>query len=544
MIPLNPSPKRVPSVVTAPSSSPVKSISPISASPPVQSVSIAPAASAPPPSIYTSSGGASPLTENRAPTPSDNSPVAALHQKRSSSNISGVAAIFLVVGALVLLLFAPLGLFLLYKQKKRFIQVQSPNAVVIPPHVSDPDTLKLMVSARTESADNNTHEPSVRTNSGSNDAQVIEAGNLLISVQVLRNVTDNFSEANVLGRGGFGVVYKGKLDDGTKIAVKRMEVAIPSSKGQREFQAEIGVLTKVRHRHLVELLGYCIDENERLLVYEYMPQGALSKHLFDWAKQSNPKPLDWKKRLVIALDVARGMEYLHGLAQESFIHRDLKPSNILLDENFRAKVSDFGLVKLAPHGESIETRLAGTFGYLAPEYAVTGRVTTKSDVFSFGVVLMELITGRKALDENRPEESQHLVTWFLREGENKQWWKEAMDPALQPEEDEENLQSVCKVGDLARHCTATDPNKRPDMGHAVSILAPLVMQWKPSVTDQDGQHFFGIDLDLSLPETLKLWQASDSNPSSSSANGNDDTFGSLPSRPVGFADSFTSSDGR
>lgn len=201
------------------------------------------------------------------------------------------------------------------------------------------------------------------------DFHVFDGGNVTISIQVLRQVTNNFSEDNILGRGGFGVVYKGELHDGTKIAVKRMEAGVMGTKGMNEFQAEIAVLTKVRHRHLVALLGYCINGNERLLVYEYMPQGNLTQHLFDW-REMGLSPLTWKQRVTIALDVARGVEYLHSLAQQSFIHRDLKPSNILLGDDMRAKVADFGLVKNAPDGKySVETRLAGTFGYLAPEYA-------------------------------------------------------------------------------------------------------------------------------------------------------------------------------
>ncbi|KAG5024583.1 hypothetical protein JHK82_020483 [Glycine max] len=198
----------------------------------------------------------------------------------------------------------------------------------------------------------------------------VEDHNMLISVQVLRNVTNNFSEKNILGKGGFGTVYKGELHDGTKIAVKRMQSAgLVDEKGLSEFTAEIAVLTKVRHINLVSLLGFCLDGSERLLVYEHMPQGALSKHLINW-KSEGLKPLEWKTRLGIALDVARGVEYLHGLAQQIFIHRDLKPSNILLGDDMRAKVSDFGLVRLAPEGKtSFQTKLAGTFGYMAPEYA-------------------------------------------------------------------------------------------------------------------------------------------------------------------------------
>ncbi|MCL7049931.1 hypothetical protein MKW94_000181 [Papaver nudicaule] len=206
--------------------------------------------------------------------------------------------------------------------------------------------------------------------SGDNsEAQYFEGGNVAISIDILREVTDNFSEKNILGRGGFGIVYKGELHDGTQIAVKRMESNLMGTKGLNEFQAEIAVLTKVRHRHLVALLGFCVNGHERLLVYEYMPQGTLSHHLFEW-NQSGGNPLTWKQRVSIALDVARGVEYLHSLAQQSFIHRDLKPTNILLGDDMRAKVADFGLVKNAPDGKySLETRLAGTFGYLAPEYA-------------------------------------------------------------------------------------------------------------------------------------------------------------------------------
>lgn len=202
---------------------------------------------------------------------------------------------------------------------------------------------------------------------GSSEIPLYDGGHVLIPIEILRESTDNFSDTNILGRGGFGIVYRGQLYDGTRIAVKRMEASLLTSKGTLEFKAEIEVLTKVRHRHLVALHGYCVNGNERLLVFEYMPQGTLGQHLFH---QDGFPPLTWKQRVTIALDVARGVEYLHSLAQQSFIHRDLKPSNILLDDGMRAKVSDFGLVKNAPDGEtSLETKLAGTFGYLAPEYA-------------------------------------------------------------------------------------------------------------------------------------------------------------------------------
>lgn len=234
---------------------------------------------------------------------------------------------------------------------------------------------KWVSSTKTKTYTDQTKEtvpksPTANTSAGEEgDYHLSEGGNVTIPVKVLQEATDNFNEDNIIGRGGFGVVYRGELHDGTKIAVKRMESSLISDKGLHEFRAEIEVLTKVRHRSLVALHGFCENGSERLLVYEYMPQGCLGQHIFHWQKKGIA-PLTWSQRVTIALDVARGVEYLHNLAQQSFIHRDLKPSNILLGDDFRAKVSDFGLVRSAPDGNySVETRLAGTFGYLAPEYA-------------------------------------------------------------------------------------------------------------------------------------------------------------------------------
>ncbi|XP_004298216.1 PREDICTED: probable receptor protein kinase TMK1 [Fragaria vesca subsp. vesca] len=373
----------------------------------------------------------------------------------------------------------------------------------------------------------------------SGDLHVFEGGNVAISIQVLRQVTNNFSEDNILGRGGFGVVYKGELHDGTKIAVKRMESVAVGTKGLNEFQAEIAVLTKVRHRHLVALLGYCINGNERLLVYEYMPQGTLTQHLFD-LRETGVTPLTWKQRVTIALDVARGVEYLHSLAQQSFIHRDLKPSNILLGDDMRAKVADFGLVKNAPDGKySVETRLAGTFGYLAPEYAATGRVTTKVDVYAFGVVLMELMTGRKALDDTMPDERSHLVSWFRRVLVNKENIPKSIDQTLDP--DEETMESIYKVAELAGHCTAREPYQRPDMGHAVNILGPLVEHWKPTTHEEEDENS-GINMHMNLSQAVQRWQADEG--TSRMFDDLSYTQSSIPSKPSGFADSFDSMDCR
>ncbi|KNA03176.1 hypothetical protein SOVF_211670 isoform A [Spinacia oleracea] len=453
--------------------------------------------------------------------------------------ITVVAAIAAAVVVILLLI-----LFYVFCCKKNKGTIEAPCSVVVhPKDPYDPDNMvKVAVSS------NNTGSLFTQTGSSSgsstlenSNSHIIESGNLVISVQVLRKVTKNFAPENQLGRGGFGVVYKGVLEDGTTIAVKRMEAGVVNGKQLDEFQAEIAVLSKVRHRHLVSLFGYSIEANERLLVYEYMPHGALSKHLFHW-KKLDMEPLPWKRRLVIALDVARGMEYLHTLAQQSFIHRDLKSSNILLDDEFRAKVSDFGLVKLAPDREkSVATRLAGTFGYLAPEYAVTGKVSTKIDVFSFGVVLMELLTGLMALDEERSEERRYLAEWFWRIKTSRETLMAAIDPALDIKEDA--FECISIIADLAGHCTARDPNHRPDMGHAVGVLAPLVDKWKPFA--EDIEDCSGIDYSLPLREMLKDWKSeADNNSKGNSCTSMDDSRGSIPARPTGFADSFTSADAR
>ncbi|KAK6913506.1 Protein kinase domain [Dillenia turbinata] len=491
-----------------------------------------------PPGSGTSSGG------SPAPSSAGGSGISGNGKKKSSGSV-GVIVLGVVGGTILFCLVGVLG-FCMYKRKQKpLARVQSPNAMVIHPRHSgsDNESVKITVAGSSVSV-GAISETNTVPSSEHGDIQMVEAGNMVISIQVLRNVTNNFSEENILGQGGFGTVYKGELHDGTKIAVKRMESGVIAGKGLAEFKSEIAVLTKVRHRHLVALLGYCLDGNEKLLVYEYMPQGTLSRHLFNW-KEEGLKPLEWSKRLTIALDVARGVEYLHGLAHQSFIHRDLKPSNILLGDDMRAKVADFGLVRLAPEGKgSIETRIAGTFGYLAPEYAVTGRVTTKVDVFSFGVVLMELITGRKALDETQPEESMHLVTWFRRMYLNKDTFRKTIDPMI--ELNEETLANISTVAELAGHCCAREPYQRPDMGHAVNVLSSLVDLWKP--TDQTAEDVYGIDLDMSLPQALKKWQAfegrSHMDSSSSFVASLDNTQTSIPTRPYGFAESFTSADGR
>ncbi|XVE59645.1 hypothetical protein DITRI_Ditri05aG0062800 [Diplodiscus trichospermus] len=484
-----------------------------------------------------------PPSISSAPASSESPPSDQSEQGESKSNGFQRFKLLIVAGSASIAIMVLLGvLFSILCCKKRKRASEAPSSIVVhPKDPSDPENMvKIAVSDNTTgSLFSKTAASSGSSNSSATqNSHVIEAGNLVISLQVLRKGTKDFAQENELGRGGFGTVYKGELEDGTELAVKRMEAGVISSKALDEFQSEIAVLSKVRHRHLVSLLGYSIEGNERLLVYEYMSQGALSKHLFHW-KSLKLEPLSWRRRLSIALDVARGMEYLHYLARQTFIHRDLKSSNILLDNDFRAKVSDFGLVKLAPDGEkSVATRLAGTFGYLAPEYAVMGKITTKVDVFSYGVVLMELLTGLTALDEERSEESRYLAEWFWRIKSSKEKLMAAIDPAL--EVNEETYESIATIAELAGHCTAREPNHRPDMGHAVNVLAPLVEKWRPVDAESDG--YSGIDYSQPLSQMLKVWQAAESQGLSYTTL--DDSKGSIPAKPTGFADSFTSVDGR
>lgn len=516
---------------TTPSPSPTRS--PPLLQPPAP-VDNPPPGSTKPPQSETPDSPPSPTHSYPGPSRSESQP----KSSKTSKPVIIVAGVAVIAVLVVLLL-----MFLsIYWCKYRKNILEAPSSIVVHPRdPSDPENkLKIAVSSNTTgSLSTKTGITYLSNNSsGTENSHMMEAGNLVISVQVLRKVTKNFAPENELGHGGFGTVYKGELEDGTNLAVKRMEGGVISSKGLDEFQAEIAVLSKVRHRHLVSLLGYSIEGNERLLVYEYMSQGALSRHLFHW-KTLSLKPLSWTRRLTIALDVARGIEYLHNLARQTFIHRDLKSSNILLGDDFRAKVSDFGLVKLAPDGEkSVATRLAGTFGYLAPEYAVMGKITTKADVFSFGVVLMELVTGLMALDENRPEESRYLAEWFWRIKSSKEKLMAAIDPTV--EVTEETFESISLVAELAGHCTAREPTHRPDMGHAVNVLGPLVEKWKP--VDEELDSISGIDYNQPLSQMLKVWQEAESREVSYTSL--EDSKGSIPARPAGFADSFTSSDGR
>ncbi|XP_050226006.1 probable LRR receptor-like serine/threonine-protein kinase At1g56140 [Mercurialis annua] len=289
----------------------------------------------------------------------------------------------------------------------------------------------------------------------------IEARPYTFSYAELKTATDDFSPSNKLGEGGFGPVYKGKLNDGRMIAVKQLSEA--SHQGKSQFVTEIATISAVQHRNLVKLHGCCIEGNNRLLVYEFHENRSLDQALFG----ERCLNLDWPTRYEICLGVARGLAYLHEESRLRIVHRDVKASNILLDSDLTPKISDFGLAKLYDEKQThISTRVAGTIGYLAPEYAMRGLLTEKADVFAFGVVALEVATGRPNSDPSQEEEKIYLLewAWHLHESNRE---KELVDPKLLEFDEEE----VTRLIGVALLCTQTSPALRPAMSRAVAMLS-------------------------------------------------------------------------
>eukprot|EP01018_Ginkgo_biloba_P023914 Gb_23599 [translate_table: standard] len=277
--------------------------------------------------------------------------------------------------------------------------------------------------------------------------------------------TNGFARQNLLGEGGFGCVYKGYLPDGQVVAVKQLKVG--GGQGEREFRAEVEIISRVHHRHLVSLVGYCIADSQRLLVYDYVPNGTLEHHLHG----SGRPVMDWTTRVRIAVGAARGLAYLHEDCHPRIIHRDIKSSNILLDDKFEAQVSDFGLAKLALDTNThVTTRVMGTFGYMAPEYASSGKLTERSDVFSFGVVLLELVTGRKPVDTSQPLGDESLVEWarpLLSRAIEEGSVEGLADPRLETNFDENEM---FRMVEATAACVRHSAQRRPRMGQVVRAL--------------------------------------------------------------------------
>lgn len=279
----------------------------------------------------------------------------------------------------------------------------------------------------------------------------------------IQKATDDFS--SVIGKGGFGTVYKARFEDGLVAAVKRMSRV--SRQREKEFCKEMEFLGRLHHRHLVTLRGFCITKSERFLVYEFMENGSLNEHL---QSGHNKSPLDWQTRIQVAIDVAAALEYLHCFCDPALCHRDVKSSNILLDQHFVAKLADFGLAHATPTApcnyDQVSTDVRGTPGYLDPEYVVTRQLTVKSDIYSYGVLLLELLTGRAAVQDNH-----NLVAWaqpyFSSSDSSTDKLALLVDPALHMSYDAEELRSLAR---LVRMCTHKESKSRPSIRHVLAFL--------------------------------------------------------------------------
>ncbi|WVZ78392.1 hypothetical protein U9M48_026106 [Paspalum notatum var. saurae] len=310
------------------------------------------------------------------------------------------------------------------------------------------------------------------------EGQILESPDLKIyTFAELKSATKNFRPETVLGEGGFGKVYKGWVDEktlnpskssiGMVVAVKKLNPE--SVQGMEQWQSEVNFLGRISHPNLVKLLGYCMDDNELLLVYEFMSKGSLENHLF--RRGAVHEPLPWSLRLKILIGAARGLAFLHS-SEKQIIYRDFKASNILLDSHFNAKLSDFGLAKHGPDGgeSHVTTRVMGTYGYAAPEYVSTGHLYVKSDVYGFGVVLLEMISGLRALDPSREKEMVNLVNWAKPLLADRRKLSQVMDSGLEGQYNPKGALLACQ---MTLKCLNGDPKSRPSMKEVVETLEQI-----------------------------------------------------------------------
>ncbi|KAM0849452.1 hypothetical protein ACQ4PT_053730 [Festuca glaucescens] len=315
---------------------------------------------------------------------------------------------------------------------------------------------------------------------------------VIFSLKEVGDATANFDEKRKIGEGGYGMVYLGFI--GThEIAVKKMKAS-----KSKEFFAELKVLCKVHHINVVELIGYAAGEDHLYLVYEYVQNGSLSEHLHDPMLKGH-QPLSWTARTQITMDAARGIEYIHDHTKACYVHRDIKTSNILLDGALRAKVADFGLVKLVERSDEEDcfaTRLVGTPGYLPPESVLELHMTTKSDVYAFGVVLAELITGLRALvrDNKEANKTKSLVT-IMRKAFKTECLESSLEKTIDPSlKDNYPIEEVCKLTKISMRCLSEDPLDRPEMREIMPLLSQIhfaSIEWEASLGG-DAEVFSGV----------------------------------------------------
>lgn len=350
------------------------------------------------------------------------------------------------------------------------IKAESPVCTSVPSSGNSKSTSKDVPSSF--SVKTNESFPSTPKSEG----EILSSSNLKVfTFNELRSATRNFRPDSLLGEGGFGSVFKGWIDEhglgasrpgmGIVIAVKKLNPE--GYQGHKEWLAEVNYLGQLHHPNLVRLIGYCAEDDHRLLVYEFMQKGSLENHLF----RKGSQPLSWAIRIKVGVGAARGLAFLHN-AERQVIYRDFKASNILLDSNFNAKLSDFGLAKDGPTGDNthVSTRVMGTYGYAAPEYVATGRLTVKSDVYSFGVVLLELLSGRRAVEKNKPGIEQNLVEWARPYLSDKRKLYLVMDTRL---EGQYSMKGAHKAATLALQCLNSEAKHRPVMTEVLETLEQL-----------------------------------------------------------------------